>query len=38
LQGIGGVGSSGSSTGAHLHLEIRRDGIAEDPRADLALP
>jgi murein DD-endopeptidase MepM/ murein hydrolase activator NlpD len=37
-QVIGGVGSSGSSTGPHLHFEIRRDGIAEDPRGDMTLP
>ena len=35
---IGAVGSSGNSTGSHLHFEIDRNGIAEDPRGFVALP
>ena len=30
---IGAVGATGNVTGAHVHLEIRIDGLATDPRA-----
>ena len=32
---VGLVGSTGASTGPHLHFEVRRDGLALDPLAYL---
>ncbi|WP_354593903.1 M23 family metallopeptidase [Frigoribacterium sp. PvP054] len=35
-QDIAGVGTSGGSTGCHLHLEVRQGGVATDPVVFLA--
>lgn len=34
---VGAVGSTGLSTGNHLHWETRYDGVAENPRAVMAV-
>jgi murein DD-endopeptidase MepM/ murein hydrolase activator NlpD len=33
---LGAVGSEGNSTGPHLHFEVRRGGVPDDPMTFLA--
>ena len=38
LQQIGKVGTTGSSSGYHLHFEVRENGSTTDPRGYINLP
>lgn len=36
-QQVGAVGATGNATGAHLHFELRQEGVARDPASVLPL-